>query len=89
MRLQETLLRQRLGKVHVARRCQQKPKDLRPMALDNARELLRGIVFRLGNGHRVDCRAGCHHIGRRLREFEVYRRRTSPEDETFSDAADL
>ena len=72
MRLQEALLGQRLRQIHIPRRGQQEPENLRPVALNNTREVLRGIFVRRGHGHRFQCCAGCHHSGRRPLGTQVY-----------------
>ncbi len=55
VRLQEALLRQRLRQIHVPQRRQQKPENLRPMAFDDARKLLRSNLLRRFRGHRLYC----------------------------------
>ncbi len=73
VRLQKTFLRQRLRQVHVARGGEQKPEDLRAMACDQARELLRGILFRCCHAEGFQCSAGRHYLGRRALAGQVYR----------------
>jgi hypothetical protein len=45
VRLQETLLGQRLGQIHIARGRQQEPEYLRPVRGDDSRKLLRGNLI--------------------------------------------
>src|SRR5580704_11823089 len=75
MRLEEALLGQSLGQIHIPRGCKEKSEDLRTVARDNARELLRGLFVRRGHGYRVEYGAGCHHLSRRPHWSQVYRDR--------------
>jgi hypothetical protein len=69
VRLQETLLRQRLRQVNVARRRKQKPEDLRAVLRDDSRKLLGGnscaVAMVIASNAvpaaitQVDARTGC------------------------------
>jgi hypothetical protein len=72
MRLQETLLRQCLCKIHIAQRCQKKSENLRTMTLNDTRELCRSNLFGRTFGYGLYCCSGCHRFGRRSHTAQVY-----------------
>jgi len=72
VRFQKTVLRQRLGQVHVTSRREKKPEDLHTMLCDDSRKLLRRILLCGSYAHRYQCCAGCHHLGRRPHRLQVY-----------------